>query len=134
MASGSALAPFLREARRILGIGLPIFIAQLSQIGMNFVDTVMTGHYSASSMAAVAVAGSVWAPAMLLAIGCLLALPGMGAQLAGARRPGDCAHPFRQGVPFPLPSASRSGSSPPVSTPSDSKPGSPRRPAPTSGP
>ncbi|MBQ2516370.1 MAG: hypothetical protein II543_03825, partial [Desulfovibrio sp.] len=62
MASGSALAPFLREARRILGIGLPIFIAQLSQIGMNFVDTVMTGHYSASSMAAVAVAGSVWAP------------------------------------------------------------------------
>ena len=98
MASGSALAPFLREARRILGIGLPIFIAQLSQIGMNFVDTVMTGHYSASSMAAVAVAGSVWAPAMLLAIGCLLALPGMGAQLAGARRPGDCAHLFRQGV------------------------------------
>ena len=44
MASGSALAPSLREARRILGIGLPIFIAQLSQIGMNFVDTVMTGH------------------------------------------------------------------------------------------
>ena len=88
----------LREARRSLAIGLPIFVAQLSQIGMNFVDTVMTGHYDASAMAAVAVAGSVWAPAALLAIGCLLALPGMGAQLAGARRAADCAHLFRQGV------------------------------------
>ena len=98
MAAGTASSLSLREARRILGIGLPIFVAQLSQIGMNFVDTVMTGRYSAEAMAAVAVAGSIWAPAMLLAIGFLLALPGMGAQLAGARRPQDCAHLFRQGV------------------------------------
>ena len=56
MAAGTASSLSLREARRILGIGLPIFVAQLSQIGMNFVDTVMTGHYSSSSMAAVAVA------------------------------------------------------------------------------
>ena len=97
MAAGTASSLSLREARRILGIGLPIFVAQLSQIGMNFVDTVMTGRYSAEAMAAVAVAGSIWAPAMLLAIGFLLALPGMGAQLAGARRPQDCAHLFRQG-------------------------------------
>ena len=74
--------PFLfakSQARRALRIGLPIFVAQLSQIGMNFADTIMSGHYSAEAMAAVAVGCSIWQPASLLAIGCLLALPGMSA-------------------------------------------------------
>lgn len=54
--------PFLfakSQARRALRIGLPIFVAQLSQIGMNFADTIMSGHYSAEAMAAVAVGCSI---------------------------------------------------------------------------
>ena len=39
------------EARRFYSIGLPIFIAQLSQTGMNFADTAMTGQYNAEDMA-----------------------------------------------------------------------------------
>ncbi len=57
------------EARRFYAIGLPIFIAQLSQVGMNFADTAMTGQASAEDMAAVAVAGSIWAPLSLLGLG-----------------------------------------------------------------
>lgn len=93
-----ALLFSLRECRHITAVSLPIFVAQLSQIGMNFVDTVMSGHYSARVLAAVAVAGSVWAPVVLLAIGCLLALPGLSAQYIGARRPELSAHLLRQGI------------------------------------
>ena len=50
-----------REFGNILRIGLPIFVAQLSQIGMNFVDTIMAGRYAARDLAGVAIAGS-WVP------------------------------------------------------------------------
>ncbi len=93
--SGSLIS--LKELRNILRIGLPIFIAQLSQIGMNFVDTIMAGRYAARDLAGVAIAGSLWAPITLFAVGCLLALPGMSAQLVGARKPERAAHLLRQG-------------------------------------
>lgn len=86
------------EAKRFYQIGLPIFIAQMSQTGMNFADTAMTGQYNAEAMAAVAVAGSIWAPIALLGIGCLMALPPLSAQMAGAGKPESCAHLLRQGI------------------------------------
>lgn len=86
------------EARRFYSIGLPIFIAQLSQTGMTFVDTAMAGQYSAEHMAAVAVGSSVWVPISLLGIGCLLALPPLSAQVVGAGRPEKAAHLLRQGL------------------------------------
>lgn len=91
-----------RELRNILRVGLPIFVAQLSQIGMNFVDTVMAGRYSATDLAGVAVAGSIWAPSTLFAVGCLLALPGMSAQLVGAKKPERSGHLLRQGMALSL--------------------------------
>ena len=81
---GPAYEPTLfswTEARRFYAIGLPIFIAQLSQVGMNFADTAMTGQASAEDMAAVAVAGSIWAPLSLLGLGSLFALPPLTAQM-----------------------------------------------------
>ena len=86
------------EARRFYEIGLPIFIAQMSQTGMNFADTAMTGQYNAEDMAAVAVSGSVWAPIALLGIGCLMALPPLSAQMAGAGKRAEVAHLLRQGI------------------------------------
>lgn len=86
------------ESKNFFRIGLPIFIAQLSQTGMNFADTAMTGQYSAEDMAAVAVAGSVWAPIALLGIGCLLALPPLSAQMIGGGKREGAAHLLRQGI------------------------------------
>ena len=83
----------LSEARRFVALGLPVFVAQMSQMGMNFVDTAMTGQASTADMAAVAVAGSIWNPLSLLGIGCLLSLPAMSAHLVGAgsvRAPRTC--------------------------------------------
>lgn len=86
------------ESRKFFTIGMPIFIAQLSQTGMNFADTAMTGQYNAEDMAAVAVAGSIWAPIALLGIGCLLALPPLSAQMVGAGKREGAAHLLRQGI------------------------------------
>lgn len=86
------------EARRFYAIGVPIFIAQLSQTGMTFADTAMTGKYNAEDMAAVAVAGSIWAPIALLGLGCLLALPPLSAQMVGAGKRRGAAHLLRQGI------------------------------------
>ena len=86
------------EARRFYAIGLPIFIAQLSQVGMNFADTAMTGQASAEDMAAVAVAGSIWAPLSLLGLGSLFALPPLTAQMVGAGDRNGAAHLLRQGI------------------------------------
>ena len=88
----------LSEARRFYAVGLPIFIAQLSQTGMTFADTAMSGLYSAQALAAVAVAGSIWAPVALLGIGCLLALSPLSAQLVGSGRPDLAAHLLRQAL------------------------------------
>lgn len=88
----------LVESRLILKIGLPIFIAQLSQTGMNFADTAMTGQYNSEDMAGVAVAGSVWGPIALLGIGCLLALPPLSAQMVGGGKNSEAAYLLRQGI------------------------------------
>ena len=86
------------EARRLYAIGLPIFVAQMAQTGMAFVDTALAGQYSAEHMAAVAVAGSVWQPVALLGIGCLLSLSPLSAQAVGSGQPDRAAHLLRQGL------------------------------------
>lgn len=86
------------EAKNFFIIGAPIFIAQLSQTGMNFADTAMTGQYNAADMAAVAVAGSIFAPIALFGIGCLMAFPPLSAQMVGAGKREGAAHLLRQGI------------------------------------
>ena len=88
----------LSEARRFVALGLPVFVAQMSQMGMNFVDTAMTGQASTADMAAVAVAGSIWNPLSLLGIGCLLSLPAMSAHLVGGGQRLRTPHLLRQGI------------------------------------
>ena len=88
----------LSEARRFVALGLPVFVAQMSQMGMNFVDTAMTGQASTADMAAVAVAGSIWNPLSLLGIGCLLSLPAMSAHLVGGGQRPRTPHLLRQGI------------------------------------
>lgn len=87
-----------KEARQLLRLGLPVFIAQSSQMAMGFVDTAMMGHYSTQAMAAVAVASSVWMPVSLFGWGCLLALTPLSAQYVGAGDARGCVHLLRQGI------------------------------------
>lgn len=87
---------FRKEAGLTLKIGLPVIIAQLLQMSMNFVDTVMAGNLSAQDLAAVAVGGAVFMPFIMLAAGILMAVTPVVAQLVGARNFKDIGVNARQ--------------------------------------
>ena len=88
----------LREAGTLIRLGIPVYIAQMSNMGMAFVDTAMTGQASAEDMAAVALAGSLWAPVSLFGVGVLLALTPLSAQLVGSGQYARIPHLLRQGI------------------------------------
>ncbi len=86
------------EAKRLMRLGMPIFIAQLSSMGMNLADTIMSGQASSVDMAAVAVSCSVWHPISLFGIGVLLTISPLSAQLVGEGRSKESPHILRQGL------------------------------------
>lgn len=87
----------LFEARTLLRLAIPVFIAQVTMILMGVVDTVMAGQVSAYDLAALAIALGVWNPILLTLLGVLLALTGIIAQHYGAKRFLAIRHDFFQG-------------------------------------
>jgi len=87
-----------KEAGLTLKIGLPVIIAQLLQMSMNFVDTVMAGNLSAEALAAVAVGGAIFMPFIMMAAGILMAITPIVAQLVGGRNLTEIGVNVRQGL------------------------------------
>lgn len=87
-----------KEAQATLTLGLPVIAAQLLQMSMNFVDTVMAGNLSAEALAAVAVGGAVFFPFIMLAAGIMMAITPIIAQLVGARNFKEIGVNARQGL------------------------------------
>ncbi len=85
------------ESRSILALGLPLIGAQLAQISMNFVDTVMAGNYHPDDLASVAIGSSFFMPLFTVVIGILMALSPIIAQLFGARNLNLVGKKVRQG-------------------------------------
>ncbi|WP_387467063.1 MATE family efflux transporter [Photorhabdus sp. RM323S] len=88
---------YLKEARSLLALGIPVIIAQFSQTAMGVVDTVMAGSVSATEMSAVAVGTSIWLPVILFGYGLLLALTPIIAQMNGSGRRNLIANQTQQG-------------------------------------
>lgn len=86
----SDAAPLTRPARvrlelkNLLGLALPIMVAQLATTAMGFVDAVMAGRVGPRDLAAVALGNSIWVPVFLLMTGTLLATTPKVAQRFGA--------------------------------------------------
>jgi len=72
------------ELKNLLGLALPIMIAQLATTAMGFVDAVMAGRVGPKDLAAVALGNSIWVPVFLLMTGTLLATTPKVAQRFGA--------------------------------------------------
>lgn len=89
---------YRKEASILVKLATPVLLASVAQTGMGFVDTVMAGGVSATDMAAVAVASSIWLPSILFGIGLLLALVPVIAQLNGSGRQTRIAHEVQQGA------------------------------------
>lgn len=80
------LQSFRKEAGATLRLGFPLILAQLLQMSMNFVDTVMAGRISALDLAGVAVGSSLMVPLLVLGNGTVMAVNPIVAQNYGARR------------------------------------------------
>jgi len=79
------LSAFVSRSKSILKLTYPILIAQLIQNLMGFVDIVMAGRVSATDLAAVAIANSIWLPLILTIYGLVMALASIVSQLSGAK-------------------------------------------------
>lgn len=77
-------------------LAYPILIAQLVQNLMGFADTVMAGRVSATDMAAVAIASSIWLPLTLTIYGLIMALASIVSQYAGANKFNEVAKATHQ--------------------------------------
>ncbi|MCH2097975.1 MAG: MATE family efflux transporter, partial [Pseudomonadales bacterium] len=86
--SGADQAPAttFAELVRLTTIGAPVVAAQLAQMGMGLVDTLMLGRVSAGDLAGAALGGNVIWPAMILLMGVLMAVTPTVSQLHGAAR------------------------------------------------
>ncbi|OAB60784.1 hypothetical protein AY599_03530 [Leptolyngbya valderiana BDU 20041] len=71
---------------RTLVLAGPLVVGQLTNFGMNFVDTVMAGRISTVDLGAIAVGSSVWAAGFLFVLGVLMAVSATVSQLDGAGR------------------------------------------------
>lgn len=74
---------------QLLHILLPIFVTQVAMQLMSFFDTVMSGNYSATHLAGVAIGGSIWAPVYTGISGIFLAVTPIIAHHMGAGRKGE---------------------------------------------
>jgi len=94
----SAPTTNLEELRRLVTIGAPVVAAQLAQMGMGLVDTLMLGRVSAGDLAGAALGGNIVWPSMILLMGVLMAVTPTVSQLHGAERTGEVGEVVRQGV------------------------------------
>jgi MATE family multidrug resistance protein len=90
------------EANTLIKLATPVLIASVAQTGMGFVDTVMAGGVSATDMAAVSIAASIWLPSILFGVGLLMALVPVVAQLNGSGRQKKISFEIQQGIAMAL--------------------------------
>ncbi|PLR98853.1 MATE family efflux transporter [Bacillus sp. T33-2] len=86
------------KLKQLFHILIPILITQLSMYAMNFFDTMMSGHYSSSDLAGVAIGSSLWVPVFTGLSGILLSITPIIAQLVGAKKHDEVAFAVVQGV------------------------------------
>jgi len=89
---------YKQEANTLIKLATPVLIASVAQTGMGFVDTVMAGGVSATDMAAVSIAASIWLPSILFGIGLLMALVPVVSQLNGSGRQERVPFEIQQGI------------------------------------
>lgn len=86
------------ESKKLARLTGPILIAQLTQVLMSVVDTLMAGRVSSTDLAAVSVGGSIWVPSTLLILGLALALAPIISHFDGGNQRHKVANMVQQGL------------------------------------
>ncbi len=96
------IAAIAADARRTLLLALPIMVAQVAQVGMGFVDTLMAGRVGTGDLAAVALGSNVFVTVFVTLMGVVAALNPILSQLFGAGKTEAVGDSGRQGLWFGL--------------------------------
>ena len=89
---------FRTETGSLLHLAWPLLAAQLAQMGMGVVDTIMAGRVGADDLAGVSLGGSVMWPMMMLITGVLQAVTPSVSQLRGANKYNEIGEVIRQAL------------------------------------
>ncbi|RIW35130.1 MATE family efflux transporter [Bacillus salacetis] len=84
--------------RQFLVVLVPILVTQLGMFSMSFFDTMMSGKFSSTDLAGVAIGSSLWVPVFTGLSGILLAITPIVAQLVGGDRHKDVSYSVIQGI------------------------------------
>lgn len=93
---------FRKENKKLVLLALPMLLAQVAQVGVGFVDTVMAGGAGKDDLAAVALGSSAFATVYITFLGIMTALNPMIAQLYGAGKLDEVGETGRQSIWFGL--------------------------------
>lgn len=77
---------------------VPVLITQVAMFSMTFFDIMMTGNFSPSHLAGVAIGSSLWFPVLTGLSGILLSVTPIVAQLVGAKKHKDVPAAVIQGI------------------------------------
>lgn len=86
------------ELGELLRLAWPMMLTQLFIMGTGFLDTAMSGHYSPTDLAGVAMAGNILWPTFMLLTGVTTALTPIVAQLRGSSETPLAGARVRQGL------------------------------------
>src|SRR5260221_3717608 len=86
------------ELRPMLALATPVVMAELGWVTMGIVDTIMVGGLGAGAIGAVGLAGMLFFPVAVFAMGLLLGLDPLVSQAFGARRLDECHRWLVDGV------------------------------------
>ena len=98
MAHNASAGSSRYELTQLIKLALPLVAAQLAQMGMGVVDTIMAGRVGALELAGVALGGAVLWPTLMLVSGVVMATTPMIAQLNGAGKITEVGEVTRQGL------------------------------------
>lgn len=93
-------ARLFRESRQLIGLALPMMLAQIAAVGVSVVDTIMAGAAGKEDLAAVALGSSVFSTVFITFLGIMTALNPLIAQMHGAGKTHEVGEMGRQGIWF----------------------------------
>jgi MATE family multidrug resistance protein len=93
-----AVKYFYEDGKQLISVMAPILIAQISMIGMNFLDTAMAGHAGPEDLAGVSVGANLFMPMITSINGVLMAATPILAQLLGRGEKGRISEVVRTGM------------------------------------
>lgn len=88
----------LAESRALLGLAIPMMVAQIAQVATGFVDTVMAGRVGTADLAAVSIGASVLITVTISLAGMVMALNPIISHHFGADERHHIASSVRQGL------------------------------------